>query len=361
MDNAKKLIDFYEALEGPMERLVERCNNAGDLMSNTEEVIAAEVALEKLHRARLSTPAAADAGTKCAEFDACDASPDGKHSESWYGNADCSHCKSGAQESTFATPQSDASAPGSVALTDERRALRIRLRDAASDPGVPEYVSRVLLDASDHLDEPTPRVAAALAASQPAPEQSFVPPMMEEGSREAAMVVLERDASGKPTVWCDPEIAPIVGALIKAGIRTSWSCSGHGHRPGVIGLVDGRHLMIFNTDEDHEKAEAVFTTDINGVNDALLESQAVPEDQIEPLLQKLCDAIKGGLDSYRCTYIVDADDGQRGMPLADLLTLPGDKTIKRGEDEIEMIADAMYHVIKPVLLAAAPTPSKGEA
>lgn len=203
--------------------------------------------------------------------------------------------------------------------------------------------------------------SAALAASQPAPEQSFVPPMMEEGSREAAMVVLERDASGKPTVWCDPEIAPIVGALIKAGIRTSWSCSGHGHRPGVIGLVDGRHLMIFNTDEDHEKAEAVFTTDINGVNDALLESQAVPEDQIEPLLQKLCDAIKGGLDSYRCTYIVDADDGQRGMPLADLLTLPGDKTIKRGEDEIEMIADAMYHVIKPVLLAAAPTPSKGEA
>lgn len=115
-------------------------------------------------------------------------------------------------------------------------------------------------------------IRAALAASQPAPEQSFVPPMMEEGSREAAMVVLERDASGKPTVWCDPEIAPIVGALIKAGIRTSWSCSGHGHRPGVIGLVDGRHLMIFNTDEDHEKAEAVFTTDINGVNDALLES-----------------------------------------------------------------------------------------
>lgn len=74
--------------------------------------------------------------------------------------------------------------------------------------------------------------------------------------------------------------------------------------------------------------------------------------QPPPLLQRLCEAIKDGLDSYRCTYVVDADDGQRGVPLADMLTLPGDKDIKRGQDEIEMIADAMYHAIKPVLSAA---------
>lgn len=52
MGIAKKLIDFYEALEGPMGRLVERCNNAGDYLNNTEEVISAEAALERLYRAR---------------------------------------------------------------------------------------------------------------------------------------------------------------------------------------------------------------------------------------------------------------------------------------------------------------------
>lgn len=163
---------------------------------------------------------------------------------------------------------------------------------------------------------------------QPAPEQSFVPPMMEESSREAAMVVLERDASGKPTVWCDPEIAPIVGALIKAGIRTSWSCSGHGHRPGVIGLVDGRHLMIFNNDEDHEKAEAVFTTDINGNSTAPVEAQAVPEDR--NLLDK----------NELVTEFCSKWSGYQKVEAGDVLD---------------------WLMKQPRVLAAAPTPSKGEA
>lgn len=64
------------------------------------------------------------------------------------------------------------------------------------------------------------------------------------GSREAAMVVLERGADGTPTVWCDPEIADLVGALNAAGIRTVASCSGHGEREGCIALADGRELVI---------------------------------------------------------------------------------------------------------------------
>ena len=72
----------------------------------------------------------------------------------------------------------------------------------------------------------------------------------------------------------------------------------------------------------------------------------------ETLLQGMCDAIEQDLLSYRCTNIVDADDGQHGFPLTDLLTLPGDKDIKRGQDEIHMIVDSIYHAIKPLLSAA---------
>lgn len=79
---------------------------------------------------------------------------------------------------------------------------------------------------------------------------------------------------------------------------------------------------------------------------------AMTDEQIEPLLQSLCEAIKDELNDYRCTHIRDGEDGQRGYPLVDLLTLPGDKDIQRGYDEIEMIADAMYHAIKPALSRA---------
>lgn len=62
--------------------------------------------------------------------------------------------------------------------------------------------------------------------------------------REAQMVVLERDATGRPTVWCDPEIADLVRALNAGGVRTIASCSGHGEKNGSILLADGRELVI---------------------------------------------------------------------------------------------------------------------
>lgn len=82
--------------------------------------------------------------------------------------------------------------------------------------------------------------------------------------REAKMVVLRTDETGKPTVWCDPCIAPVVMALNDAGIETVSSCCGHSHRPGVIGLKDGRVLMLLSGFEDYQRAEALWTTDING-------------------------------------------------------------------------------------------------
>jgi len=45
-------------------------------------------------------------------------------------------------------------------------------------------------------------------------------------------------------VGIDACIAPIVQALIDAGIPTASSCCGHGKEPGCILLCDGRKLII---------------------------------------------------------------------------------------------------------------------
>jgi hypothetical protein len=44
--------------------------------------------------------------------------------------------------------------------------------------------------------------------------------------------------------YIDPCIAPIVAALNAANIATVASCCGHGKRPGLISLEDGRELTI---------------------------------------------------------------------------------------------------------------------
>jgi len=63
--------------------------------------------------------------------------------------------------------------------------------------------------------------------------------------REAAMVVTRRDADGRPSVWCDPCIAPLVDALNQpVHMETVGSCCGHGKGPGWVGLADGRVLVI---------------------------------------------------------------------------------------------------------------------
>lgn len=78
-----------------------------------------------------------------------------------------------------------------------------------------------------------------------------------ESSRESQMVVLERDASGTPTIWCDPEIVDLVRALNTGDLRTVASCSGHGEQHGNIALKDGRELLIapdYDTARQMERA-----------------------------------------------------------------------------------------------------------
>ncbi len=74
-------------------------------------------------------------------------------------------------------------------------------------------------------------------------------------SSEKSMVVLRRDSLGKPTVWCDPEIADIVDALNNGSLKTVASCSGHGRRPGIISLADGRELIVLQSYDDARAAE----------------------------------------------------------------------------------------------------------
>lgn len=83
------------------------------------------------------------------------------------------------------------------------------------------------------------------------------------GSRESAMVVIGRDELGTPTVWCDPGVVDLVTALNTGGIRTTWSCDGHGYRPAVVGLKDGRQLLVLESVEALQQLSNLWP-DING-------------------------------------------------------------------------------------------------
>ncbi len=67
---------------------------------------------------------------------------------------------------------------------------------------------------------------------------------------------------GQP-VGVDRCIVPLVKALNSARLRTIASCCGHGYRPGVIALSDGRELLICKDYETARLADSVFP-DIHG-------------------------------------------------------------------------------------------------
>ncbi len=94
---------------------------------------------------------------------------------------------------------------------------------------------------------------AGRAAAEP-----WDPPFITPGTREANMVVVETALNGKPTVWCDPEIADLVRALNAGGVRTVASCSGHGESHGFIALADGRELAILPDFETARRADPLL-------------------------------------------------------------------------------------------------------
>jgi len=76
--------------------------------------------------------------------------------------------------------------------------------------------------------------------------------------RERKMVAVAGGA------FCDPCIAPLIGALNDGGIKTIASCCGHGRRPASVALADGRFMIVARDFAEFQKISALFPTDING-------------------------------------------------------------------------------------------------
>jgi len=77
--------------------------------------------------------------------------------------------------------------------------------------------------------------------------------MCDHANREAAMVIVERDDAGRPLVWCDPCLVPLVAALNAGGLLTRWSCCGHGRLPSVVGLGDDRQVLVLDSPAELER------------------------------------------------------------------------------------------------------------
>lgn len=65
-------------------------------------------------------------------------------------------------------------------------------------------------------------------------------------------------------VTVDACVAPLVQALNNAGFKTRWSCCGHQHRPGTIGLDDGRQLIIGQPPKEGTWPEGVHSAFVDG-------------------------------------------------------------------------------------------------
>ena len=68
--------------------------------------------------------------------------------------------------------------------------------------------------------------------------------MCEWGTVTQVRLMRPKAVSGRTHVLVDSCIASIVQALNDAGIETTGSCCGHGNRPGIISLFDGRELLV---------------------------------------------------------------------------------------------------------------------
>ena len=62
----------------------------------------------------------------------------------------------------------------------------------------------------------------------------------------------------------DECLREMVVALNGAGFPTVASCCGHGHRPGIIALRDGRELVIARDFTEARAIDRMFLTDIHG-------------------------------------------------------------------------------------------------
>ena len=111
------------------------------------------------HMATLEWFADTQQATPEPEFDDCSSSPTGKHSESWFGNGDCDHCKTGAQNAPMiATPEP-------LTSFDDPRAQIVYDLLCSDEAPPPEqhwegWVARRIVDALAATPEPVGEAAA---------------------------------------------------------------------------------------------------------------------------------------------------------------------------------------------------------
>lgn len=108
------------------------------------------------------------------------------------------------------------------------------------------------------------RVTNAPSIETGAIDQIQMPALEAWPSREEQMVVVRRDANGKPTAWCDPDIAWLVSILNDGGQPTIASCSGHGNLPPSVVLGDGRVLVVLDGLDDLHRVNKTYGATING-------------------------------------------------------------------------------------------------
>jgi len=112
---------------------------------------------------------------------------------------------------------------------------------------------------------------------------------------------------GGRKVEVDAEIALIVRALNDAGLQPVASCSGHGHRPGIIALSDGREIIIARDFDEARRIERLFPLDINGDPTAPHPGHVlVPIEVLEPL-RAAYDAYVNVMQNFSVTGATSAE------------------------------------------------------
>lgn len=95
------------------------------------------------------------------------------------------------------------------------------------------------------------------------------------GSYRGDTVVVRTE--GGRLVDVDSCVAPLVVLLNQHGFPTRASCCGHGFRPGLISLRDGRELVIAKDFEEARKIDRMFPLDIHGHVYAIYETETGEE------------------------------------------------------------------------------------
>ena len=80
---------------------------------------------------------------------------------------------------------------------------------------------------------------------------------------KATQIRLSRPRRGRTHAPVDPCIALLVQALNNGGVQTTASCCGHGHRPGIINLSDGREMIVMPDFKTSRRIDHPFP-DIHG-------------------------------------------------------------------------------------------------